>query len=128
MAKDNESTYAVVLGFCVRTLMNLLFLFVLVEGFVYAYHFSYTLFADVPASATSKSMVEITIPEGSSARDAALILRQNGVINNQYLFLARAYLGKYNQKIIAGSYTLGPGMSPDEICQAICGMQSEDGT
>jgi UPF0755 protein len=126
MAKDNESTYAIILGMCGRILMDLLFLFLLAEGFVYAYHFSYSLFADIPAAAASKTMVQVTIDEGSSARDVAATLEQDGVVDNRYLFLARAYLGKYNQKIIAGTYSLGPGMTPDEICQAICGMQSGD--
>ena len=128
MTKDNEnsSVYGVVLGISVRTLVNFVFLFMLVEGFTYSYHFSYKLFADIPATAASSDIREIVIEEGSTIDEVSLLLEANKVIDNRYIFLARAYLGKYNNKIIAGKYSLGPGMTPDEICRAICGMQSEE--
>lgn len=128
MTKDNEnsSIYGIALRICVRTLINFIFLLLLVEGFAYSYHFSYKLFADVPATAASSDVKEIIIQEGSTADEVSLILKANNVIDNRYIFLARAYLGKYNNRIIAGKYSLGPGMTPDEICQKICGIQSEE--
>lgn len=126
MTKDNRNTYTVVLGVCVRTLMNVLFVFLLLEGFTYSYHFSYKLFADLPTVAASAEKVNITISDGSSVKDVALLLEANGIIDDQYIFIARAYIGKYSTKIMAGTYTLGPGMTPDEICRMICGIQSEE--
>lgn len=126
MAKDNENAYSVILGVCIRTLINVVFLFLLVEGFTYSYHFSYKLFADLPTAAASSDMKNITIDAGSSAKDVAFLLEANGIVDDKYIFVARAYLGKYNNKIQAGTYTLGPGMTPDEICQMICGIQSEE--
>lgn len=126
MAKDNDNTYSVILGVCVRTLINVVFLFLLVEGFTYSYHFSYKLFADLPTVAASSDMKNITIDAGSSAKDVAYLLEANGIVDDKYIFIARAYLGKYNNKLQAGTYTLGPGMTPDEICRMICGMQSEE--
>lgn len=128
MTKDNEnsSAYGVVMGICVRTLINFVFLLLLVEGFTYSYHFSYKLFADIPAMAASSDMKEIVINEGSTIDEISLLLEANNVIDDRYIFLARAYLGKYTSRIIAGKYFLGPGMTPDEICQTICGMQSEE--
>ena len=128
MIRDNESTsaYGVALRICVRTLINFVFLLLLVEGFMYSYHFSYKLFADLPTMAASTDMRDIVIAEGSTVDDVSLLLEANGVIDDRYIFLARAYLGKYDKKIVAGKYSLGPGMTPDEICRAICGMQSEE--
>lgn len=126
MAKDNENAYSVILGVCIRTLINVVFLFLLVEGFTYSYHFSYKLFADLPTAAASSDMKNITIDAGSSAKDVAFLLEANGIVDDKYIFVARAYLGKYNNKIQAGTYTLGPGMTPDEICRMICGIQSEE--
>lgn len=125
MGKDNESAYGVVMRICVRTLINVVFLFLLVEGFTYSYRFSYKLFADLPKAATSDTR-EITIEQGSTIKDVSVLLEANEIIDNQYIFLARAYLGKYNNKIIAGKYSLGAGMTPDEICRTICGMQREE--
>lgn len=126
MTKDNENAYGVMLGICIRTLVNIVFVLLLVEGFNYSYHFSYKVFADLPKVAASSEVKEIAIGEGSSAKDVAVLLETNGVIENRYIFLVRAYLGKYNNKIIAGTYSLSPSMTPDEICRMICGMQSEE--
>lgn len=89
------------------------------------YHFSYKLFADFSYSPSSQQTVNITIADGDTARDVAVVLEQNGVVESRYLFLARVYLGKYNSRIKAGTYTVGPAMTPDEICKLICGLQSE---
>lgn len=126
MTKDNENAYGVVLGICVRTLVNILFVLLLVEGFTYSYHFTYKVFADLPKVAASTEVKEIVIGEGSSAKDVSVLLETNGVIEDKYIFLVRAFVGKYNDKIIPGTYSLSPGMTPDEICRMICGMQSEE--
>ncbi len=126
MTKDNQNTYTLVLGMCVRMLMNIVFVFLLMQGFTYSYHFSYNLFADLPAVAASSDTRNITINDGNSVKDVALLLETNGIVENKYIFLARAYIGKYHTKMRAGTYTLGPGMTPDEICKMICGIQSEE--
>lgn len=128
MTGDKNSISGTILRISLRTLVNAILVFILVEGFVGAYYFSYKLFADYPYVATSQSVSKITISEGQSARDIAFMLEQSGIVEDQYLFLARAYLGKYNSRIQAGTYTLGPGMSPEEICKRICGLQSEGNT
>ena len=126
MTNENENTYGVVLGICIRILINIVCVLLLVEGFTYSYHFSYKLFADLPMTAASADVREITIEDGSSAKEVSVLLETNQVIENKYLFLIRAYIGKYNDKIRSGTYSLGPGMTPDEICRTICGMQSEE--
>ena len=70
--------------------------------------------------------MNITIESGSNAVDVAKILDNLDVVESEYLILARMYIGKYSSKIIAGTYELGPSMTPDEICKCICGIQSEE--
>lgn len=125
MLKGKDDISSVILWVSIRTVINMIFLFALVEGFVSAYHFSYKLFADVPYMASSPETKNITIQSGADAEEIASLLDELGMVDGKYLFLARIYLGKYNTKIVAGTYTLGPGMTPDEICRKICGMQSE---
>lgn len=128
MTRDKESISSIILQISLRTLVNVILVFVLVEGFVTTYHFSYKLFADFAYAAASQETINITIADGDTAKDVAVVLEQNGVVESRYLFLARAYLGKYNNRIQAGTYTVGPGMTPDEICKTICGLQSEGST
>lgn len=126
MTGDKEFISNAVLRISIRVLINMILIFVLVEGLVTAYHFSYKLFADVPYVAATSNTMEITIPAGSSPGEVAAVLADAGIVDSRYLFLARVYIGEYHKKIQAGSYELGPGMSPDEICKKICGMQNEE--
>ena len=126
MTGDNEKVSSVILGISVRVLFNFILVFVLVEGFVVAYNFSYRVFADIPYKPTVKEEWNVVIEEGSSAYDVASTLELCGVVEGKYEFLARTYLGKYQKRIVAGSYVLGPAMSPDAICRIICNVQSEE--
>ncbi len=126
MVGEKKSVSTAILWISLRTLLNVLILLLLVEGFVTAYHFSYKLFGDYPYSAASSEMMNVEIEEGSSVMDVAVKLEELKIVENRYLFVARAYIGKYQEKIVAGAYVLGPGMSPDEICRKICSIKSEE--
>lgn len=121
-----EDKFRIIIGFILRTMINILFVIGIVEGFVYSYHFSYKLFADIPYKPAVLETMNITIESGNSAKDVADILDSLDIVENKYLILARMYIGKYNSKIKAGTYKLGPAMTPDEICRCICGIQSEE--
>lgn len=123
---ENDKISKVILQISLRTLMNVVLLFILVEGFVYTYQFSYKVFADIPYMPASSDTVTITIESGSTAKQVASIMEGSGLVDDDKLILARLYLGKYNKKIIAGTYTLSPAMSADAICKKICGIQSEE--
>ena len=123
---ENDKISKVILQISLRTLMNVVLLFILVEGFVYTYQFSYKVFADVPYMPASSDTVTITIESGSTAKQVASIMEGSRLVEDDKLILARLYLGKYNKKIIAGTYTLSPAMSADAICKNICGIQSEE--
>lgn len=126
MARDKEKISSTILGISVRLFINVLLVFFLMEGFVTGYQFSNKLFSDTPFAAASKETMEITIESGTSVMELAELLDDKKIVDGKYLFVARAYLGKYNSKIQAGTYILGPGMSPDEICRKVCGMKGED--
>lgn len=121
-----EDKFRIIIGFILRTMINILFVIGIVEGFVYSYHFSYKLFADIPYKPAASETMNITIESGNSAKDVADILDSLDIVENKYLILARMYIGKYNSKIKAGTYKLGPAMTPDEICRCICGIQREE--
>ena len=126
MAGEREDTSKIILQISIRTLINIILVFVLVEGFVWCYQFSYRVFADIPYMPGSQNTVTITIEQGENARQIANAMEQGGLVEDNKLFLARIYLGKYTHKILAGTYTLSPGMTTDAICKKICGMQSEE--
>lgn len=124
--REKENIYGRVFGICFHLLLDLAFIYFLIQGYMVSYHFSYALFGDLPKSAMAATNTPVVISQGSTAKDVSVQLEECGVVENRYLFLARAYIGKYKDKIVAGSYELNPGMTPDNICKMICGMQSED--
>lgn len=126
MLNENESILNAVLGISIRTISNLLIIFLLYESLVQSYSFSYMLFADVPYISGQNSLITITIDEGESVKELAQDLYDNKIIENQYIFLARAYLGKYTDRMKAGSYAINSTMSPDTLCRTFCGIQSEE--
>ena len=123
---SGENKFKLIMGFLFRTILNMLFILGIFEGFVYSYHFSYKLFMDVPYKPVESEMLDITIEPGNNAIDVAKLLDKFGIVESEYMVLARMYVGKYNTRIQAGTYKLGPSMTPDEICRCICGIQSEE--
>jgi len=123
---SGENKFKIIIGFVLRTMINILFVLGIIEGFLYSYHFSYKLFADMPYKPVAEETFNITIESGSNAIDVAKLLDQFGIVESEYLIMARMYIGKYNSKIQAGTYTLGPSMTPDEICRCICGIRNEE--
>lgn len=128
MTGDKRSISTTIFWFMFRMMINAVLVLVLVEGFTGGYNFSYKLFSDVPYVATATETMNITIESGLDANAVGDILAQNGIVDGKYIFIARAYIGGYYDDIQAGTYVLGPGMSPDEICRRICNVQSEDET
>ena len=123
---NGEELWKVIMGVALRTLFNFILVFLLAEGFLYSYRFSYRLFSDIAYKPGVTQTVVVNIPAGSNAIDAARILDDYELVDSEYLILARMFLGKYNTKILAGNYTLAPSMTPDEICRSICGIKSEE--
>ena len=71
-----------------------------------------------PVKAADQS-VQFTIPKGVSTSQIAGILQQNGMIKNAVIF---RYYVKYKQQgsqMQAGTYTMKPGLSLDEIIQKL---------
>ena len=128
MTGDKKSVSSTILSISVRALINVMLILVLVEGFSNAYHFTHKLFSDYPYVAASSETIRVTIEEGSSVQQVAEMLDELGIVDGKYLFMARVYIGDYRDKMKAGTYMLGPGMTPDEICKEICNIQSEETT
>lgn len=126
MIGEKKSVAGSVMWLSLRLMLNVLLVLVVVEGYTNAYYFSYKLFSDVPYVAASSEMMNVTLETGMDVVDTGIVLEEFGVIDSKYLLIARAYLGKYHDKIQPGTYALGPGMSPEEICKVICHVQSED--
>lgn len=73
-----------------------------------------------PLSEGSDEFVSIEIPSGSSTVDIGDILTENGIVKSTFGFRLFSKMNDYDGKYIAGHYNLSPGMTSEEICEAMC--------
>lgn len=70
---------------------------------------------DVFAFVKSDIAVDVTIPEGATVEDIAQILEGDGIIKYPSVFKIYASLKHEEGPFVAGSYTVSPSMSYDEL-------------
>ena len=70
---------------------------------------------DVFAFVKSDDEIDVTIPEGATTADIAEILAENNIISHPGIFKMYAAFKKEDDNYIAGTYTVSPSMSYDEL-------------
>lgn len=73
---------------------------------------------DVFAFVKSDATIDVTIPEGATVSDIADILSGDGIIKYPSVFKLYASLKKDDGPFVAGSYTVSPSMSYDDLRDA----------
>lgn len=68
---------------------------------------------------TTGEDVEVNIPEGSTTRDIAEILQNNGVISSTIMFRVESRLNDYDGSFKQGRYILNTGMSNEDIMEKL---------
>ncbi len=71
--------------------------------------------------------VEVTIPEGSSIKEAATILYDKGLIKYKGAFVDRYQESKFSGELKAGTYKLNTGMNTLEMIEIMCPVIDESG-
>lgn len=69
--------------------------------------------------------VMITIPAGSTNKEVADILYNNGLITDTHLFLVQLKLSDYSKSIKPGEYVLNTSMKPTELMEKISPISEE---
>ena len=68
-----------------------------------------------PVSQANPTKKFITIPSGSTTGDISVILKENGLINNELIFKLYAKIESKSSKFKAGMYELNTGMDQEKI-------------
>lgn len=94
--------------------LGLLFLLCLtVSGWQYLSH------QCLPVNANDTSLVEVRLPESISARQVAVLLKQNGLIRNESVFLGYLYQKGIEKQLKAGLYAFSKSQSLPELAGQI---------
>ena len=68
--------------------------------------------------------VVVTIPADSTVSEIASILKKNGLIENELIFIIQTYL--YEADIYSGTYTLNTEYGPEELIEAMKPSEEEE--
>jgi len=87
----------------------------LYEGVTRGYEFGHEIFYASAMEAEPGRDKEITVNKGTSVSQAAKLLKDNGLISNEYSFIIQAEFFDY--KVKPGDYTFNTSMTSKEILQ-----------
>jgi conserved hypothetical protein, YceG family len=73
----------------------------------------------LPMEPSNTSLVEVRLPESSSARQVAAVLKQNGLIRNESVFLGYLYQKGIEKQLKAGLYAFSKSQSLPELVSQI---------
>ncbi len=126
--KKNKVTMTII-SIAVRFIVAALILFFVLRGAMFAYSFGYNIFMDEAAAGQAQGRtVEVTLLEGSSARDIGRQLETLGVIKDANIFYIQSLLAGNSKKLKGGKYTLSTSMPPSEIMQILMEGPKESGS
>ena len=119
---EKDSFLKSALKFVFNSCVNLIILFVLYQGFNYAFTFGYNIFNELPADPTNETAVIVEIPQDSSSKEIINLVLDSGVVRDKYQFIIKTYLGSYYKKFQPGSYEVNRSMTDTEILDMITGV------
>lgn len=125
MAKKKSNAYKA-LQMIFGLIVNLAIIVFLIEGFSYAFGFTYRMFDDAPYKPGDTSTVSVTILADSSSKDIVEQVFESGVVEDKYVFMAKTYLEGYYKTMKPGTYELSPSMTNSQILQLITGQVQEE--
>ncbi len=125
--KLNKATMTII-SVAIRFIIVALILFLVLRGGMFAYDFGYSIFMDEAASGAAEGRtVEVTILEGSNARDIGKQLEGLGIIEDANIFYIQSLLAGNSKELKGGEYTLGTSMKPSEIMEILSeGPESQE--
>lgn len=109
-----------IISVSVKFIVVALVVFFLLRGAMFAYDFGYSIFMDEAAAAQGEGRdVEVTLLDGSGARDIGKQLESLGVIKDANIFYIQALLAGNSKDFKGGEYMFNTSMRPSEIMEML---------
>ena len=113
--KEINKITGAVIAISSRLIILALVILLLYEGVTRGYEFGHEIFYASAMEAEPGRNKEITISKGTSVSQAAKLLKDSGLISNEYSFIIQAEFFAY--KVKPGDYTVNTSMTSKEILQ-----------
>ncbi len=117
MTKEINKITGTIIGISGKLIVYALVILLLVEGMSRGYAFGHEVFYATAMEPKPGTRYSVTIPDGQQASDTARLLREIGLIRNEYAL--QIQMNFYDYKIYPGTYELSTAMTSKEILQII---------
>lgn len=112
--------------------VNVIFIAVVVMGIYFlankSYSFGNAIFNAAPVDSYNGRTVVVTIPENAKLMEVARLMKNAGVVKDEYVFAVQILISGDNGKveIAPGTYSLSTSMLPSEIIKTIESVPAEE--
>lgn len=113
--KEINKITGAVIGISSRLIILALMILLLYEGVTRGYEFGHEIFYASAVETAPGQSKEMTIDKGTSVSKVAKLLKDKGLISNEYSFIIQAEF--FNYKVNPGTYTFNTSMTSKEILQ-----------
>lgn len=113
--KEINKITGAIIAISIRLIILALMVLFLFEGVTKGYEFGHEIFYASAVESEPGRDKEITVNKGTSVAQVAKLLKENGLINNEYSFFIQAEF--FNYKANPGTYTFNTSMTSKEILQ-----------
>lgn len=115
--KEMNKIIGVIIGVGGRILVYGLVIFLMYKGITAGYEFGHEIFYASSVAVEPGADRTVTIEKGDTASDLAHILKEKGLIKNEYSVIVQSKFYEYD--INPGTYTLNTSMTSKEMLQII---------
>ncbi len=98
-----------------KVVLAIIIIMVVYKGSVTAYEYGQRVFNEPAVTTGNGRVIQVTIPEGSSAKEIGELLEKKGLIREGRLFLVQEMLSEYKDKLQPGTYELNTSMTTEEM-------------
>lgn len=117
MTKEINAITGTIIGVSGKLIIYALVILLLVEGMTRGYAFGHEVFYATAMEPEPGVRYALTIPEGQDAAETARVLKDVGLIRNEYA--VRIQMWFYDYEVYPGTYELSTAMTSKEILQQL---------
>ncbi|MFQ9511742.1 MAG: hypothetical protein ACLRZ7_12740 [Lachnospiraceae bacterium] len=117
----NATFRVLILGFKIALTIAIVAMFYF--GITFGYRFGYAVFYSTPLQPDSYREINFTVKEGESTLEVGRRLKNDGIIENEYVFLVQSICFEFD--IQPGDYSVSPSMDTRQLLELLSANRSE---
>ena len=117
MTKEINAITGTIIGISGKLILYALVILLLVEGITRGYAFGHEVFYATAMEPSPGTRYALTIPEGQTTAETAKLLKDVGLVKNEYAVQIQMWF--YDYETYPGTYELSTAMTSKEILQIL---------